>query len=101
MTPRQAQEALQIGPTKLWELIKGGELDSFLDGNRRRVTTASIRDDVARRLARSPAKKAVPTRFRKMPERPALRSTTEADRQSDVQRFIAQRPTLRSAADPL
>lgn len=68
MTPRQGQEALQIGPTKLWELIKEGELESFLDGNRRRITTASILDYVARQLARSPAKKAVPTRFRKTPE---------------------------------
>jgi Helix-turn-helix domain len=62
MTPRQGQEALQIGPTKLWELIKEGELDSFLDGNRRRITTASILDYIARRLAASPSRKAMPTR---------------------------------------
>ena len=68
LSPAQACIALGCGPTKLWALIGAGELEAFLDGNRRRITTASIRDYVARRLARSPAKKAVPTRLRKTPE---------------------------------
>jgi len=68
LTPAQACTALGCGPTRLWSLIKAGEIDSFLDGNRRRITTASISNYVARRLARSPAKKAVPTRLRKTPE---------------------------------
>jgi hypothetical protein len=78
LTPAQAQTALQCGPTRLWELINAGEIESFLDGARRRITAKSVRDYVARKLAASPAKKSVPTRPRKTPERPALRSTSDA-----------------------
>ena len=62
LTPTQAQTALQCGPTRLWELINTGEVESFLDGNRRRITARSVRDYVNRKLAASPAKKVVPTR---------------------------------------
>ena len=50
LTPAQAQAALQCGVTRLWELINTGEVESFLDGNRRRITARSIRDYVNRKL---------------------------------------------------
>jgi hypothetical protein len=68
LTPAQAQAILNCGQTRLFSLIKTGELESFLDGNRRRITSASVRDYVARKLAQTQAKKAVPTRLPKTPE---------------------------------
>ena len=62
LTPAQAQTALQCGPTRLWDLINAGEVESFLDGNRRRITARSVSDYVNRKLAASSAKIAVPTR---------------------------------------
>ena len=61
LTPAQAQTALACGPTRLWALINEGEIESFLDGNRRRITAASVRNYVSRKLAASPAKLTVPT----------------------------------------
>jgi excisionase family DNA binding protein len=37
----------------IYELIRNGELDSYLDGRRRLITTASIRAYVERKLAAS------------------------------------------------
>jgi excisionase family DNA binding protein len=62
ITPAQACTALGCGPTKLWALIKAGELQAFLDGNRRRITTASVREYLSRKLASAPARKPVPAR---------------------------------------
>jgi Helix-turn-helix domain len=62
LTPAQAQAALQCGVTRLWELINTGEVESFLDGNRRRITAKSIHDYINRRLAAGPAKRVVPPR---------------------------------------
>ena len=62
LTPAQAQAALQCGVTRLWELINTGEVESFLDGNRRRITARSIRDYVNRKLGGVPAKRVVPPR---------------------------------------
>jgi hypothetical protein len=67
LTPAQAQAALQCGPTRLWELINAGEIESFLDGARRRITARSIRNYVSRKLAASPAKKVVPARRGRRP----------------------------------
>ena len=38
------------GKTKLFDLIAKGELESFLDGSRRRVTTASIHAFIQKKL---------------------------------------------------
>jgi hypothetical protein len=68
LSPALACIALGCGPTKLWALIKAGELEAFLDGNRRRITAKSIADYVARRLAGEPAKRPVPRRLRRTSE---------------------------------
>jgi excisionase family DNA binding protein len=43
VTAKTAQQMLGIGETKLYRLIKSGELESYMDGEKmRRITTASI-----------------------------------------------------------
>ena len=64
LSPAQTCTALGCGTTKLWALIKAGELDAFLDGNRRRITTSSVRAYVNRKLTFAHAKKPVPVRNR-------------------------------------
>jgi hypothetical protein len=49
--PKGACRMLGCGITRLYELLNAGELDSFLDGRTRKITTASIRLYVAKRLA--------------------------------------------------
>ena len=44
---------LDIGTTKLYELLDAGELESFKDGRNRKITVASIKARVARKLAES------------------------------------------------
>jgi hypothetical protein len=53
VSPRRAQQMLDIGHSRLYELLSGGELQSFEDGKRRKIVVASIRDFVARKLAAS------------------------------------------------
>ena len=49
--PRAACAMLACGNTRLYELLKAGELESFLDGRSRKITAESIRRYIARRLA--------------------------------------------------
>lgn len=51
VSPRQACVLLNIGVTRLYELLRGGELESYLDGRARRITMDSIRRRVARLVA--------------------------------------------------
>jgi hypothetical protein len=51
VSPRRAKHMLDCGNTRLYELIKSKELDSFLDGRARKITVESIRRLIARRLA--------------------------------------------------
>ena len=55
VAPKIAETALQVGPTKLYELLADGELESFTLGRSRRITVASIRALVARRIAAAKA----------------------------------------------
>ena len=45
---------LDSGPDYLYKLIKAQELDSYLDGNRRKITLASIERHIEKRLAAEP-----------------------------------------------
>jgi len=49
--PSTACAMLDCGPTRLYQLIKDGELESFTDGRRRCISVASIYDYNARCLA--------------------------------------------------
>ena len=51
VSPRHAQELLSIGHSRLYELIAAGELATFKDGKSRKITVASIKEYVARKLA--------------------------------------------------
>jgi excisionase family DNA binding protein len=53
MSPNSAMRMLNCGRTRLYELIEANELESYLDGRSRKITVASIREYVARRLAAS------------------------------------------------
>jgi excisionase family DNA binding protein len=50
VSPREACRLLAVGNTRLYELLAAGELESYLDGRMRRVTTRSIRARIARLL---------------------------------------------------
>jgi excisionase family DNA binding protein len=51
VTPRQACLLLNVGNTRLYELIGRGELESYREGRARRITMRSIRNRIARLLA--------------------------------------------------
>jgi excisionase family DNA binding protein len=53
VSPRRARHLLDIGNTKLYELLAARELESFRDGKSRKITVASIKDYIARKLAAS------------------------------------------------
>jgi len=50
---RVACDMLDVGMTRLYELIAAGEVDSYLDGRARKITVASIDRRIARLLAES------------------------------------------------
>jgi excisionase family DNA binding protein len=51
VTPRDACFLLSIGNTRLYYLIKTGELESYVDGHSRRIPMAAIRKFIERRSA--------------------------------------------------
>jgi excisionase family DNA binding protein len=51
--PRAACQLLNCGRTRLYELMKQGELQSFRDGRSRKVVVQSIFDYIDRQLAAS------------------------------------------------
>lgn len=53
VTPKDAFAALGVGVTKGYELIASGDLETFKIGRATRITTASIRNYVARRLEKA------------------------------------------------
>ncbi len=44
------------GPTRLYELINSGEIESYRDGKSRKVVVASLEAYVARQIAAEPSK---------------------------------------------
>lgn len=52
VSPKEAFAAIGVGVTKGYELINSGELESFMLGRSRRVTTESVRAFVNRQLER-------------------------------------------------
>ena len=51
--PKIAWKMLDCGNTHGYELLAAGELESFKDGRARKITVASIKALIARRLADS------------------------------------------------
>lgn len=52
--PRLACQLLCVGLTRLYELLRAGELESYRHGRARRITVASIRAYIARHIEASP-----------------------------------------------
>lgn len=50
---KRACAAIDVGTTKLYELLDAGEIEGYLDGPHRKITTASLRAYVVRRVAAS------------------------------------------------
>lgn len=50
VSPRRAQQMLDIGHSRLYELLSAKELRSFKDGKSRKIIVASIREYIARKL---------------------------------------------------
>jgi excisionase family DNA binding protein len=76
VTPRQACGLLNIGNTRLYELIAAGELESYHEGRARRITMASIRRRFTQLLAAEGTSKAMaqtvpPRRRGRPPKQPA------------------------------
>ncbi len=53
VSPRRARLMLDCGNTRLYELISARELESFKDGKSRKITIASIKSYIARRIEAS------------------------------------------------
>jgi excisionase family DNA binding protein len=51
VTPRRACDLLAIGKTRLFELLREGELKSYLNGGARRIPLSSLQEFQARKLA--------------------------------------------------
>jgi len=49
--PREAGRLLSLSTSRVYQLMRNGELGSYQDGRTRRITMASIHGYVARRLA--------------------------------------------------
>lgn len=55
VSPQTAEQMLQCGHTRVYELLNAGELTSFKDGTSRRITVESIHAYIARKLAAAKA----------------------------------------------
>jgi excisionase family DNA binding protein len=51
--PREASRLLSVGMSRLYQLMRTGELESYRDGRSRRITMASIQKRMARQIAAS------------------------------------------------
>jgi excisionase family DNA binding protein len=57
-SPKTACRIMGVGPTRLYELLKAGELESYRDGASRKITMRSIKARVDRCLSRAKAEEA-------------------------------------------
>jgi hypothetical protein len=58
VSPARAKAMLDCGTTRLYELIAAGELESYRDGKSRKITVASIKARIERKLVESRARAA-------------------------------------------
>ena len=56
VAPRDACRLLSIGQSRLYALMRTGELPSYWDGRARRITMAALQEYVARRIAEAEQK---------------------------------------------
>jgi hypothetical protein len=68
-----AQALLDTGLDSLYQLIKAGELDSYLEGKRRKITMDSIERLIGKRLATATIQSAYSERMRALRVKPKAR----------------------------
>ena len=80
-SPREACVLLNVGMTRLYQLMHTDELESYLDGGSRRITMESIRRRLERLLAGSRAPDSADKAHRRRPPSPKrTRSKPERSR---------------------
>ena len=73
VSPRRARHMLDCGNTRLYELLKNQELESYLDGRSRKITVESIHRYIEQRLAaRDSTDKDQQCRRRGRPRKPGV-----------------------------
>jgi excisionase family DNA binding protein len=74
VSPRHACKLLSVGNTRLYQLIRSGELESYRDGRVRRITVASVHARITRLLDASTgaATQTTPPRKRGRPRKTPL-----------------------------
>jgi hypothetical protein len=60
--PERAKQMLDVGTTRLYDLINSGELKTFKDGKSRRILVSGIVDYIERKLGESEPKLRTPRR---------------------------------------
>jgi excisionase family DNA binding protein len=53
VSPQRGRKMLDVGNTRFYELIAAGEIESYKDGKSRKITVASIKAYIARRIQAS------------------------------------------------
>jgi hypothetical protein len=92
VSPRVAAVMSDCGLTRIYELIDSGELESYLDGTARKITTRSIRARIERLLAQAQSSQ---------PERQVRNgAATEASLASRAARKTAQKSRRTGSPDP-
>jgi hypothetical protein len=71
VSPRQTGQLLNIGLTRVWQLIGSGELETYWEGTSRKVTMRSIRTRHERQLAAARGTEAIPQPRRRRPRKTA------------------------------
>jgi hypothetical protein len=76
----KAEALLDTGPDSLYELIKAGELESYLEGKRRKITMYSIERLIQKRLAAATAECDYREHMRALRAKPRVKSRRRAKR---------------------
>jgi hypothetical protein len=92
--PRKAWRILNCGNTRGYELLAKHELDSFVDGRARWITTDSIRRYIERRLAQSDVSGAVPLprRFNSDVDKERIQSGGRVGSDTELREQTKRRP---------
>jgi hypothetical protein len=76
----KAEALLDTGPDSLYDLIKAGELESYLEGKRRKITMDSIERLIQKRLAAASAELEYRERMRALRAKPRAKSRRRTKR---------------------
>jgi hypothetical protein len=80
----KAQALLDTGLDSLYDLIKAGELDSYLEQKRRKITMESIERLIQKRLAAATTEFEYRERMRALRVKPRVKSRRRTKRRRDI-----------------